>query len=299
MMELKRFDYTPILGWSMTRFNVFSICKRKYYYQYYAKYDPEFPRAMIDDLKELTTIPMESGAIAHDIIQVLLQRLAHTQDAVDTERLFEYALDITQGRCRARRFSEVYYHEREDVSLDDVFPRVQGSLENLLASDRFQWFCDPTIQDYENWLIEPPGFGETRIKGMKAYCKVDFLLPEGEELLIFDWKTGKQDADKHGAQLIGYAAWASFHFEIDPQAIRPIIVYLFPDYGEMELRFDAEDVVEFEQRVRAEREEMFGFCQDVEKNIPKEKSVFPKTSNRRICEYCNFRELCKIEPVSS
>ena len=49
-MELKRFDYTPILGWSMTRYDVFSICKRKYYYQYYAKYDPEFPRVRIEAL---------------------------------------------------------------------------------------------------------------------------------------------------------------------------------------------------------------------------------------------------------
>ena len=299
MMELKRFDYTPILGWSMTRYNVFSICKRKYYYQYYAKYDPEFPRVRIEALKELTTIPLEIGAITHDIIRVLLRRLALTQDAVDTDRLFEYAQDIAQGRCKSKRFSEVYYVEREEVSLDDVFPKVKNSLENLLGSERFQWLCDPTLQHYDRWLIEPPGFGETRIDGLKAYCKVDFLLPVQQELFVIDWKTGKQDEDKHGAQLIGYAAWASFHFETDPQVIRPIIAYLSPDYVEMELRLEQKDVGEFAQRVRVETQEMSAFCQDVDKNIPKEKSVFPKTSNRRICEYCNFRELCKIEPVST
>ena len=134
---------------------------------------------------------------------------------------------------------------------------------------------------------------------MKAYCKVDFLLPVQQELFVIDWKTGKQDEDKHGAQLIGYAAWASFHFETDPQAIRPVIAYLSPDYIEMELRLERKDVGEFEQRVRVETDEMFAYCQDMGKNIPKEKSVFPKTNNRRICEYCNFRELCKIEPVST
>ncbi|MCJ7567051.1 MAG: PD-(D/E)XK nuclease family protein [Anaerolineales bacterium] len=298
-MELKRFDFTPILGWSMTRYDLFSICKRKYYYQYYAKYDPEFPRARIEALKELTTIPLEIGAITHDIIKVLLQRLARSQAAVDRDRLFEYARDIAQGRCKAKRFSEVYYIEREEISLDDVFPKVKSSLENLLGSERFQWLCDPALQRYDRWLIEPPGFGETRISGMKAYCKVDFLLPVQHELFVLDWKTGKRDEDKHGAQLIGYAAWASFHFETDPQAIRPIIAYLFPDYVEMELRLEPKDVGEFEQRVRVETQEMFAYCQDVEKNIPKEKSVFPKASNRRICEYCNFRELCKIEPVST
>ncbi|MGB2895265.1 MAG: PD-(D/E)XK nuclease family protein [Anaerolineales bacterium] len=299
MMELKRFDYTPILGWSMTRYDVFSICKRKYYYQYYAKHDPEFPRARIEALKELTTIPLESGAIAHDIIRVMLRRLARTQEEVDTDRLFDYARDITQGRCKAKVFSEVYYLEREEISLDDVLPKVKSSLENLLGSERFQWLCDPALHRYDRWLIEPPGFGETRIDGMKAYCKVDFLLPVKQELFVFDWKTGKRDEEKHGAQLIGYAAWASFHFETDPLAIRPIIAYLSPDYFEMELCLEQKDVGEFEQRVRAETQEMFAYCQDVEKNTPKEKSFFPKASSRRICEYCNFRELCKIEPVST
>ena len=299
MMELKRFEYTPILGWSMTRYDVFSICKRKYYYQYYAKYDPEFPRARIEALKELTTIPLETGAITHDIIKVLLQRLARSQAAVDRDRLFEYARDIAQGRCRAKIFSEVYYLEREEISIEDVFPKVKNSLENLLGSERYPWLCNPAVQRYDRWLIEPPGYGETRIDGMKAYCKVDFLLPVQQELFVIDWKTGKQDEDKHGAQLIGYAAWASFHFETDPQAIRPIIAYLSPDYIELELRLEKKNVGEFGQRGKVETNEMYAYCLDVEKNIPNEKSTFPRTSNRRICEYCNFRELCKIEPTST
>jgi CRISPR/Cas system-associated exonuclease Cas4 (RecB family) len=81
--------------------------------------------------------------------------------------------------------------------------------------------------------------------------------------------------------------------------IRPIIAYLSPDYLEMELRLEQKDVGEFAQRVRVETQEMSAYCQDVEKNIPKEKSVFPQASNRRFCEYCNFRELCKVEPVSA
>ncbi|MCK5053455.1 MAG: PD-(D/E)XK nuclease family protein, partial [Anaerolineales bacterium] len=176
---------------------------------------------------------------------------------------------------------------------------VKNSLENLLGSERYPWLCNPAVQRYDRWLIEPPGYGETRIDGMKAYCKVDFLLPVQQELFVIDWKTGKQDEDKHGAQLIGYAAWASFHFETDPQAIRPIIAYLSPDYIELELRLEKKNVGEFGQRVKVETNEMYAYCLDVEKNIPNEKSTFPRTSNRRICEYCNFRELCKIEPTST
>ena len=41
MSPIKRFPFTSILGWSATRYETFSICKRKYYYQYYSKYDRE------------------------------------------------------------------------------------------------------------------------------------------------------------------------------------------------------------------------------------------------------------------
>ena len=41
-MEIKKYAYTPILGWSFSRNEIFSNCKRKYFYNYYAKHDTEF-----------------------------------------------------------------------------------------------------------------------------------------------------------------------------------------------------------------------------------------------------------------
>ena len=40
-MKTEKFDYTPILGWSVTRYDKFLTCKRQYYYEYYGKYDPD------------------------------------------------------------------------------------------------------------------------------------------------------------------------------------------------------------------------------------------------------------------
>ena len=81
-------------------------------------------------------------------------------------------------------------------------------------------------------MIEPPGYGQTEINGLKAYCKVDFLFPVEDMIYIMDWKTGKADTDKHTKQMIGYSAWASYHFEHAPEKIQPIIAYLKPDYSE-------------------------------------------------------------------
>ncbi|HIF68834.1 MAG TPA: hypothetical protein EYQ29_05885 [Candidatus Lambdaproteobacteria bacterium] len=66
-----------------------------------------------------------------------------------------------------------------------------------------------------DWIIELSNYGETRINGLKAYCKVDFLVPMEDELHILDWKTGRKDVQKHRRQLIGYAGWA--RQELEPE----------------------------------------------------------------------------------
>ena len=38
---LKQFEFTPILGWSASRYDTFKSCQRRYYYTYYAKYDSQ------------------------------------------------------------------------------------------------------------------------------------------------------------------------------------------------------------------------------------------------------------------
>ena len=57
MTEIKRFPYTPKLGWSATRYDLFSICKRRYFFHYYAKYDSEIQVRHLTRFKDLVTVP--------------------------------------------------------------------------------------------------------------------------------------------------------------------------------------------------------------------------------------------------
>ena len=93
-MEIKAFGFTPILGWSFSRYDTFSDCKRRYYYQYYGKYDPQYKRDKIDFLKGLTSIPMEIGIISHDVIQSVLERLLKSTAPIDTEKLEGYLQEM-------------------------------------------------------------------------------------------------------------------------------------------------------------------------------------------------------------
>ena len=47
------FDFSKILGWSVSRYNMFQTCKRQYYYNYYGKYDNKYPYSEIKKLKNL------------------------------------------------------------------------------------------------------------------------------------------------------------------------------------------------------------------------------------------------------
>lgn len=292
MYEIKKFDYTPILGWSNSRYDKFISCKREYFYRYYSKYDPTYTRKQIGDLKKMTSIPLEIGNIVHDVIEVLLTRLRKTEGEIDKEKFHNYAKRKTKEYCEKKIFSEVFYKEIEKIDSEEIYSKVEISLSNFLESDRFNWLTTEAIRNKSDWIIEPGGFGETRIDEMKAYCKVDFLFPFNDTIYILDWKTGKKDIQKHNRQLKGYSAWASYHFSKDPTNIIPIIAYLRPTYSEMEVINNEFDLEEFTNQVLKETEEMYSLCSNVNENIPKDKEAFVKTHNRIYCDYCNFRELC-------
>jgi CRISPR/Cas system-associated exonuclease Cas4 (RecB family) len=292
LTEIKRFRYTPILGWSASRYGTFDICKRKYFYQYYGKFDPEIPKRRIDQFKALVSVPLETGSLVHHVIEVLLNRLQTTTERIDRERFLDFARRSTEHRLERKAFEETTYGLLDGLTADDLMPKIQLCLDNLLASERYAWLKTIAIDSAGSWVIDPPGYGETRIDDLKVYCKVDFLFPIEGELHIVDWKTGQVDPDKHRRQLMGYSTWASFHFEVPADQVKPTIAYLQPEYSEVHETFNDFDLESFAIQVRAETTEMYEYCRDVSNNIPIDKAGFPKVDNRRICDYCKFRGIC-------
>jgi hypothetical protein len=292
MPDIKQFPFTPILGWSNSRYDLFSICKRKYFYHYYNKYDPDLPRREILRYRHLTTLPLEIGSIVHEVIEALLRRLQKSTEPIDTGKFFEYALRVARNSIRSKQFEEIVYGQMDELSEGDLSPDIEESLLNLIESSRYAWLSDKAVEHARGWVIDPPGYGETRLDDLKAYFKVDFLFPYEDDYHILDWKTGKMDQERHRKQLMGYSTWACYHFEVDPERVWPMIAYLRPEYIEVEETFDLEDLEHFAVQVRAETEEMYDYCRDIQANIPIDKNEFTQVDNPRICEYCNFRGIC-------
>lgn len=293
---VRNFEFTYILGWSASRYDAFSTCKRKYYYQYYAKQEPEETQIKINTLKGLTSIPLEIGNVSHEVIKTLLERLKKTARPIERDRFLNYVGRKAADILAEKNFSEVYYKEKEAVDAStEIIPRVESALTNLIDSDRLPWLMEEAIAQKGEWIIEPGGFGECRIDGLKAYCKVDFLFPVGDIVHIFDWKTGKPHDEKHLRQMLGYANWAHFHLGTEYSNIRTTVAYLLPEYKERKIERNEFEFEEFADVIRSETEEMYGYCENIESNTPKPIGEFPKTDILKNCSWCNFRELCGRE----
>jgi hypothetical protein len=87
LIQLPSFPFTPVLGWSSTRAEIFRTCRRRYFYQYYAKYDREIPMGRILHLKTLSSIPMTIGTGVHDILATVLTRLQKSDRDLGKGRL--------------------------------------------------------------------------------------------------------------------------------------------------------------------------------------------------------------------
>lgn len=254
----RKYPFSPILGWSNTRYETFSACRLRYYYQYYSKYDSEFGLQKIEALRDLTSVPLQIGSITHDCIASLLRRLQREPTApIDSGRLSSFIANKANESIQSCNFSEVYYGELAAIEVESLQLPVAEAFKNLLESKRFQWIMTDAGPSSAKWLIEPDRYGETRIDGLKAYCKVDFLFPVESRFYILDWKTGKEHQEKHEVQIRGYAAWACQAYGTSVANINPVIAYLVPEYHERTLTLAEEDMPKFAGMVRSQTQQMY------------------------------------------
>jgi len=287
------YPYTPVLGWSISRYDTFSACRRQYYYQYYHKHDNELGAERIARLRALVSVPLQIGTVTHDCIAAIFNRLLREPtEPVDHARLADFVSRKAAEKHRGARYAEIHYGERAEVAAEDIASPSRDAIESLCASERFAWLIERASHPEGEWIVDTEGYGETRVDGLKAYCKVDFLIPAESRLHILDWKTGKEREERHAVQLRGYAAWASHRFGVPAERIAPTVAYLLPAYREVSVTLNQYDMQDFATLVRTQTHEMQALCRDVERNLPLPKERFPMTSIESLCTYCNYRELC-------
>ena len=291
-MKLKKYPYSDILGWSASRYDKFSSCKRQYYFEYYAKrHDKEIDKKLLFRLRNLSSSALEVGNIVHDVIKAILERLMKSSSPIQQEKLMVYGEKMVDTYCDSKEFHEVFYAQVTEIDKNYITQQVKDCINALLLSERFSWLLQNALEFSEDWLVEPDGYGETRIEGLKAYCKVDFCFRIGDKIYIVDWKTGKEDLEKQTRQMKGYTAFAMDHFSLNAENVICLLFFL-KDQREVVLTFTNEEIKEFTQTILNETNEMYAYTQNINQNIPIDKSNFELTQNTNVCRFCNYYALC-------
>lgn len=289
---MKQYPFTKILGWSASRYKTFKSCKRQYFYQYYTKFETE-NFEQLNKLKQLTTFHIEIGSLTHEIIGQVLERLQKSDSPINRQRLVVYSNEMITKYLSTKQFFEIHYGITDAIPIDKIKDKVEMNINYFLDSDRWEWIKNIPMSEREKWVVEPPGFGETRINNLKAYCKVDLLIRTGDTAFIFDWKTGKiHGIEEHKTQLLGYIHWASQEFSIDPKNIRAFLGNIYDGYSELEYQFDADEALGFHKTVEEQSKQMYAYVSDINENHPLPKERFELTTNTYQCSRCKFKEIC-------
>jgi hypothetical protein len=290
-MNLKKTNFTNILGWSISRYDKFLICKRKYFYDYYSKFDKTLSFEKLQFLKNLTSKYLIVGNIVHEIISDILKRYQISTEPININKFSKYLINITNKNYIAKTFFEHYYN-KEIIKIDEIYKKICDISKNFINSEKFFWIKKNALIKKDEWIIEPLWLGETIINNYKTFCKVDFLFHIHDKTYIIDWKTGKPDSKKHKRQLIGYSLWASYKYNKKAINIIPSIVYLYPKIEEKTINITDSLINKFKNKIKIETENMYNYLIDINKNIPKDKKEFQLANNRFFCKYCNYKELC-------
>ncbi|MBT7616887.1 MAG: PD-(D/E)XK nuclease family protein [Calditrichaeota bacterium] len=286
---MKYYEFSSNIGWSFSRYNTFDRCKRQYYYSYYGKrQDPK-----VAELAKLESYAIVKGSVVHDVIAQILHHVKINHD-YPLDRLSNHLNIMTERYLADVTFAESYYNKDKNDELEvRLRQEIEVPINAFLGSDRFLTLKAQTAAEKATWIIEPGGYGETRVNELKMYAKADFIFQKDDRYIILDWKTGKLETKKYMKQLLGYTTYVCDHFGVSPDVVDAYICHIGDNYSEHSQQFSEFDLSEMAAQVEEQISHMEQYCIYPAENVPKDKSAFPIEQNH-LCPYCNFRELCGL-----
>lgn len=292
------------LSWSVTRDKLFRDCLRKYYWNYYGSWNgwrttsPDSAR-LAYRLKNMTRLPMWAGSVVHDTIESTLRAVRSGMRPT---------LDEAQGEARRRLnegwFSSVEKKWRRDPKRSinlfehyygegitkeqrlDLRQHVFNCLERFFAGAAYAKLREI---GHEHW-VALEDFDQFELMGVKVWVVLDVAIKDGDEIVIFDWKTGEpRDADAE--QVSVYALFAMSKWQTPPEKLQTRLVYLKHD-EERVARPDATALIDLRERVTtsiAAMRDLLVAPEDNEADI----DDFPMIDDMAKCAQCEFKQLCE------
>jgi CRISPR/Cas system-associated exonuclease Cas4 (RecB family) len=294
-------------SWSVSRDSVFRECPRKYYFSYYGFWggwheDAPRRKRQVYVLKQLKNRPTWVGQVVHACIARSLQNLSRGVPLLGVDEI----LGITRGGMRQdfrhsrdkrywqkpKTFLGFFEHEyRVDVTDEewkDSADMVNLCLRNFYDSEQFQAFKRMDTKDF----LEVEQFSSTHLDGVEINSKLDCATRERDLVVVWDWKTGRREADTGlSLQMACYAYYAKQTFRVDLKHVetRRFDLYRNNLYRDSINERALEEMLEY---VRGSIKDMLGLLDNRERNIANEER-FRKVERPEVCLKCNFLKVCE------
>lgn len=293
--------------WSISRDGVFRECPRKYYFCHYGFWsgweieaDPRTRRIYI--LKQLRNRHTWIGQVVHECIARSLSNLARGVPLLPVDEI----LSITRGRMRqdfrdsrsgryrhkpkecCGLFEHEYQMEVSDEEWKDAADTVELCLRNFYESDVFEHF--KTLRPIN--FLETEEFASFRLDDIDIAMKLDCAIREGETVTVWDWKTGRREANT-GLSL-QMACYALYVKQVHHTPLANIRTRRFDLYRSRihDQRMTPRSLDEILSYIRGSAKDMRGMLDDVPNNVATE-GRFSKVEKPGICLKCNFLGVCE------
>lgn len=297
-----------VFSWSKSRDGQFRECQRQYFYDKYLSWGgwdrkaPEKTR-LAYVLKNLKNRWAWKGETVHHVIEHTLKSLRRGTVLSETAVL-ELLTQIMRNDYRsskAKKYFEdpknnagLFEHEYDKPVTDETWKNIHDTaadcVRNFLRSGLYQ----ELLQDNkESWLtIED--LDEFVFDQAKVYVKLDFVRKKNDTVEIYDWKTGKPEAEESWIQMGVYSLYAMQKWGVGLEKIKTNLFYLSEPSPKPVTQTASEELLARTKDFMADSiRQMRTLLLDPLKNIPKPSENFLFTENLKLCQNCNFYRICE------
>jgi CRISPR/Cas system-associated exonuclease Cas4 (RecB family) len=292
-----------LLSWSYSRVDVFTRCKREYYFAYYASHggwDKKAPKEKRELFirKHTKNRYAWMGDLVHAVIEDFLEefrkgKLASSEEllkAADARMRKEYRDSLEQRyRQDPGRYTGLVEHENSlqirEKQWKNIHENVMTCAANFYYTDFYKKYIVPDCKD----ILRIEKLDSFEVDGIKVYARPDVAVKSEDALKIIDWKTGAQN-DEHEFQLCYYTLYGVHKLNTPMDKITTSLVYL-KDNTKTETVMNAQKLENARQYLKSTFSEMKAFEESALREP--DPGSLPAAKALSTCALCRFQKICR------
>lgn len=291
-------------SWSISRDDIFRKCHRMYYFQYYGSWggwdtEADDRTRMIYILKQLQNRHVWAGNMVHECIENTIKTIKDGHESLN----MTHSIDETLARMRQEFRSSknktylvnpktcaLYEHEYDLAIPETEWKHMANHVEECLKQFFNSAVYKEILQISKNQWLELEQFPYFYWNDVKIYASLDFAFRRDDEIIIYDWKTGREEPNKDKFQLACYGLFAVQKWGSKAKNVK-LIDYFLSNGKQNEYRFVDFRLDQINDYILNSIDEMKRLLDDPQDNIARE-DFFPFTDNEPTCQYCNYSKIC-------